>query len=97
MLFICGGTPALFDFRGDSAFNLLIFLLGWLCPRMTQPTCLSANILFLIHTADQSLIGIASWWGDGWDRTIKKATKKKVGVKKKKKKRKRKKEQNMAL
>ena len=40
---------------------------------MTQVVCLSADVVVLIQTADQSLIGVASQWVDERDRTVKKA------------------------
>ena len=55
----------------DSAFNPLTVQLGWLCVRMTRLIRLSAHIVFLIQTAQQSLIGVPSQRVDGWDRTIK--------------------------
>ena len=52
-------------------FQLLTVGLALLCYRMARSICRSANVIFFILTADQSLIGAASRGVDGWDRTIK--------------------------
>ena len=70
------------------SFNLLTVPLSWLCHRMTWLIYLSAHIVFLIQTADQTLIRVPSRWVDGWDRTIKKVKKKLTPINK---------EQNTAL
>ena len=59
----------------DPAFNPLTAPLGWFGQQMARLICLSAQVVFLIKTADQSLIGVASRWVDGWDRAIKKVKK----------------------
>ena len=41
-------------------FDLLTVPLGWLCHRVAQSSCQSAYVVFLIQTADQSLLGVVS-------------------------------------
>ena len=68
-------TPAFPKNCGDCSFNPLTLLLGWFNPLMTRPICLFTHVMFLIQTADQSLIGVDSQWVDRWAWSIRKAKK----------------------